>query len=337
MTFGLPSRLAVQIAGTGHALPKTRVSSEELDRRLGFVPGRLEALSGVRARFVCEDEGQIDIAVAAAQGAMDDAGCRADDIDLVLGACAVPYQPLPATAPLVMARLGLRDGAAAAFDVNATCLSFLSALELAASRLALGQSTCALVIASEVASRALPWDDQPDVAALFGDGAAAAILRRADTEGPAVLASLMRSYPSHYDACQIGAGGTRFDYRTQREAFEAHSLFRMDGKQLFRITHQHFPGFVSDLLAKAGWQAGDVDMIVPHQASPAALRHMVARTGLCAERVVDIAAEYGNQIAASIPTALDVARRQGRVGAGSRILMLGTSAGVSFGGMAVRL
>lgn len=255
----------------------------------------------------------------------------------MLGACGVPYQPLPATAPLVMRRLGMADGAAAAYDVNATCLSFLTALELAAGRIALGQSRAALVFSSEVASRALPWQDQPDVAALFGDGAAAAVLLPAPDGRPGIRASLLRSYPSAYEACEIGAGGTRFDFHREPAQFAAHALFHMDGKALFRVTHRHFPPFVEQVLAAAGWSRGDVDLVVPHQASPLALEHMVQHTGMARSRVVDIAARLGNQIAASIPTALDIAWRDGRIGPGAKLLLLGTSAGVSFGGMAIEV
>jgi 3-oxoacyl-[acyl-carrier-protein] synthase-3 len=152
-----------------------------------------------------------------------------------------------------------------------------------------------------------------------------------------IRASLMRTYPEDYGACQIGAGGPRFDFQAEPEEFARNAVFRMDGKALFRVTHRHFPAFVDDLLAVAGWSLGDVDMVVPHQASPLALQHMVERTGFAAGRVVNIAATYGNQIAASIPTALDVAWREGRIGPGSRVLMLGTSAGVSFGGLALEV
>lgn len=317
-------------------VPARMVLSEELDRKLGFSPGHLERMSGVRSRHVCEAEDQIGLAAAAAHLAMERAAVTARDIDLVLGACGIPYQTLPATAPLVMRRLGIPDGAAAAFDVNATCLSFLSALELAAGRIAAGLSRTALVFSADIASRALPWKEQPDVAALFGDGAAAVVLAAADGTG-AIRASLMRTYPSAYEACEIGAGGTRFDFERKPAEFAAHAVFRMDGKELFRVTHRHFPRFVDDLLAAAGWSPADVDLVVPHQASPLALEHMIEQTGMRGERVVNIAARFGNQIAASIPTALDIAWRDGRITRGTRLLLLGTSAGVSFGGMAIEV
>ena len=332
-----PVSCPVKIAGTGHVLPGRRIASASFDHDLGLPSGQLEARTGVRSRPVCTTESQIDMAVQASLLALKAAGLDVADIDLVLGACAVPYQPIPATAPLVMRRLGMAGGQAAGFDVNATCLSFLAAFDIAAAKLALGQCKAVLIFSSEVASRALPWQDQPEVAALFGDGAAAVVLTAADAAGPCIRASLMTTYPEAVDACEIGSGGTRFDFHAEPAEFARHSRFRMDGKALFRLTHRHFPDFVGRLLAAAGWDVAEVDLVVPHQASPQALQHMIARTGFVAGQVVDIAASYGNQIAASIPTALDVAWRDGRIGRGSRVVLVGTSAGVSFGGLALVL
>ncbi|QPC93733.1 3-oxoacyl-ACP synthase III family protein [Mesorhizobium sp. INR15] len=327
--------MRIKIIGTGRALPAQCLTSRDIEKQLGLVQGRIEAATGIVERYVCEGESQIDLACAAARLALAEAGIEANAVDLVVGGCGVPYQPLPSTAPLVMQRLGLADGSAAAFDVNSTCLGFLTAFETASRMIEAGQCKTALVFSSEIASRALPWKEQPEIAALFGDGAAAAVLRKATTGDGKVLANLMRTYPSAYEACSIGSGGTRFDFHRQPEEFSRHSLFHMDGKELFRVTSRHFNSFVSDLLARAGWRHEDVDLVVPHQASPFALAHMARQTGFAREKLVDIASHHGNQIAASIPFALDIARRQGRIPPGAKVLFLGTSAGVSFGGMAL--
>lgn len=327
--------LQVGITGTGHALPCKVVTSAELDGELRLDPGELERQTGVRARRFCTDESQIDLAVTAAKAAINHAAIDPTEIDLILSGAGVPYQSIPATAPLIMRSLGLPDGGAEAFDVNATCLSFVSALGLAAGRIALGQSRVALVVSSEVASRALPWDTAPDTAALFGDGAGAAILQASDPGRGAIHAQLMRTYPSGYEASALVSGGTRIDYHTDPDAFAANALFQMNGSALFKLTHRHFPGFVTELLDRAGWALTDVDLVVPHQASPRALDHMIAATGLGTDRVVTTARDLGNQIAASIPVALDIAHRDGRIAPGSRVLLLGTSAGVSFGGVAL--
>ena len=315
-------------------MPRHTVWSVDLDHKWR-TEGRIEA-TGVRRRFFCTDETQVDLATDACQRAMQDAECLVEEIDLIISAASVPYQPIPAMAPLIMRNLGKADGSAAAYDINSTCLSFVTGIDIAARMITGGAAQKALVVSSEVASRALPWAEHPETAALFGDGAAAAVIGtpKAPTNA-AIKAVRLRSFPSAYEACQIGAGGTRFDFDADSASFAEHSKFSMDGKALFRLTTQHFNGFVDSLLQDAGWAHTDVDFIVPHQASPAALDHMIRQTGWPKEKVMRIVEDYGNQIAASIPFTFDIARENGRAPEGSKVLFLGTSAGVSIGGAAV--
>ncbi len=322
----------IKIAGTGAALPKNCVTSSSLDLIHGY-DGSLAEVTGVDQRYVVDQETQIDLAKTAGLAALKDAGLAISDIDTVISGCAVPYQSLPATAPLIMQRLGIADGTASAFDVNSTCLSFLTGIDMAAGLIALGRASTVLVVASEIASRALPWSTAPETAALFGDGAGAAVITKGETPYTAV----MRTYPSAYNACQLGSGGTRFDYHNDPVGFAENAHFRMDGKALFRLSAAHFTDFVDELLMRAGWEIGDVDLVVPHQASPHALRHMIRQLGVPREKVVDISATVGNQIAASLPITLDHARRNNRIKDGTKLLMLGTSAGVSFGGLAMEV
>ncbi|MEO9865083.1 MAG: 3-oxoacyl-[acyl-carrier-protein] synthase III C-terminal domain-containing protein [Yoonia sp.] len=322
----------IKIAGTGAALPKNCVTSSSLDLIHGY-DGSLAEVTGVDQRYVVDQETQIDLAKTASLAALQDAGLAVTDIDTVISGCAVPYQSLPATAPLIMQRLGIVDGAASAFDVNSTCLSFLTGIDMAAGLIVLGRANAVLVVASEIASRALPWSTAPETAALFGDGAGAAVI----TKGETPYSALMRTYPSAYNACQLGAGGTRFDYHNDPVGFAENARFRMDGKALFRLSAAHFTDFVDELLMRAGWEIRDVDLVVPHQASPHALRHMIRQLGVPREKVIDISATVGNQIAASLPITLDHARRNNRIKDGTKLLMLGTSAGVSFGGLAMEV
>lgn len=335
--YSLLRSLPITIRGTSHILPGQPVHSSVLDDRIGQSCGYLERKSGVRTRHYAGEASQIDMAVAASKGALQDAGMAAAEIDLVISASGIPFQTLPSTAPLIMRELGIADGDAAAFDVNSTCTSFLTALETAAYRIAAGSCKTALIVSSEIASRGLPWDDQPEVAALFGDGAAAALVSAADQPDTGIQGLLMRSYPSKYEACQIQAGGTRLDFRKQPKEFARHTVFQMQGLDLFKVTLKHFPDFIDALLQRAGWSKEDVSVVVPHQASPHSLSHMAQHSGFDPDVIVDLASDIGNQIAASLPTALDYARREGRIGCGARVLMLGTSAGVSFSGLALQM
>ena len=327
-------QVPIRLEGTGAATPTAVILSADLDIRLGKPPGWFYRRTGVLSRYYCDTEDQVDLAVSASRQALDAAGIAADEIDVILFAAAVPYQSIPATAPLIQQRLGIAEGACAAFDINSTCLSFLTAMDLLAPMLASGRYRRGLIVASEMASRALPWDDDPLTAALFGDGAAAAVLSAGD--GAAYLAAAaMETHPSAFDACRIGSGGTRYDYHNRPEEYARHSLFEMNGETLYKVTVKHFPAFLDRVLAGAGWSRNDVDVVVPHQASPGALAHLARRSGFRPEVVVDIARDFGNQVAASLPTALHFARIAGRLAPGRRVLLLGTSAGISFGGLAM--
>ncbi len=322
------------IVGTGRSLPAECLSAEHLDDVHGLPQGFTASQTGVLTRYVCREESQIDLAVAACRAALQDANLSSEDVDLVLSGSSVPYQPIPTTAPLVMRELGMTDGSAAAFDVNSTCLSFLSAVQVAHQLLISGQHNIALVFSSEIASRGLPWKTHPDVAGLFGDGAAACILTKDVVPTEGIRSVLFRTYPSAFDASAIGAGGTRFSFHDEFEAFAQNSTFKMDGRSLFRLTREHFGPFVKDVLDNAGWTHQDVDLVIPHQASPAALEHMIRSTQFDPDRVINIVSNVGNQIAASLPYALDIARKDNRIKPGTKVLFLGTSAGVSFGGLA---
>lgn len=322
--------VGLRILGTGRALPSRRMTSDDLDRAHGLALGSVAQMTGVNTRYYCEGESQIDLGVAAATKALTAAGLAAQDIDMIISAAAVPYQPIPATAPLIQQALGIADGACFGTDVNNTCLSFPMALHLAEGHLR-ARDAKILIVSSEVASRGLPWDTQPDVAGLFGDGAGAVVVGRSPDVG--IRAAHFVTYPSLYAACQLGAGGTRFDFDREPDAFAAHSKFTMDGKSLFRITAKHFGGFVDDLLAQADTAHNQINRVIAHQASPGALTHLVRVCGFETDQVVNIAADVGNQIAASIPFVLDHAIESGMVKSGDRIALLGTSAGVSFGGI----
>jgi 3-oxoacyl-[acyl-carrier-protein] synthase-3 len=325
------------IRGIGAYLPRTIVTSRELDTQLGLGAGWLERNCGVRQRHVVSaDETQERMAAEAARAALADAGVDAGSVDLVLFGAAVGRQPIPATAPLIKQELGLAASACPAYDVNATCLSALVALDLAALHIRAGRAKTVLVVTSEIASRALPWKSDPRTAGLFGDGAAALVVTAADARAGYALGPMhMETYSEGYDYCELRAGGTRYDFHAEHDAFAANALFEMKGASLYRLSSEAAPRFIAHLLERAGWRQNEVDLVVPHQASAHALAHIIKRCGFAAERVVDLVAELGNQVAASWPIALYKAREAGRIAPGMKVLVLGTSAGVSLGGMAL--
>lgn len=326
----MPSR-SVQILATGAHLPPV-ADAAALAARAGLSAAALEALAGVRRRHAVTTETATDLGVGAARAALDAAGLDAADLDLVLGACGSRAQPLPGPAVLVHRGLGLGASGVPAFDVDSTCLSFVSALDVAALWIAAGRARRVLVVSAEVASAAVDWR-HPESAALFGDGAAAAVLGPSDGEA-AILAARHETFSHAADWCRVRGGGTALPPGAPG-ATDADFLFEMDGPRLFRLAAHALPAFAERLAAEAGLALADLDLVVPHQASASTLRLLGRRLGV-ADRLVSIVETHGNCVAASIPLALDHAVRTGRLRRGDTAMLIGTSAGVSLGGLVLR-
>lgn len=326
--------LPLRILATGKAVPPACVTSVELDRRLGRARGWTQRKSGVRHRHFADDAlPQSELAAKALVQATDRAGVRLDSIDLVLSTAAIAEQALPAMALAVAARAGVPDGVPA-FDVNASCLGFVVALHMAAGLLATGSYRRIAIVASDLPSRGVDWR-VPEASLIFGDGAAAAIVELpAAGDRAGILGYRMESWPAGRELCEIRAGGTR---RTPRTGIDDDDfLFRMDGPELFRGTLAVIDGFMARLFVDA-LALGDMHKVVPHQASHLAMKHLARHLRLPAERIVDIYATHGNQVSASLPTALHEAFISAAVHPGDRILLLGTAAGISVCGMVLQL
>ena len=322
------SGAAFSIVGAAEARAGRVVPSEWFDARLGKPAGWAEGSTGVAVRrFAGEGQTASGLAAEAAHEALARAGVRPQELDAIIGACGVPEQPIPAFAVLVHRRLGLRTSGVAAFDVNATCLSFLTALQLASLQMAAGAWRRVLIVSADMASAALALDD-PETAPLFGDGAAAVVLGPGAGE---MRAWSFRTFSEGLETAWLGAGGSRLPAR-DLDALVAESLFRMDGRAAFRVASRHMGAFYADLLDRAGWKTDDLDLVVPHQASGRALDLMMARLALDPAKVMRTIADGGNMVATSIPSALARALEQGRAKAGDRVLLIGTGAGISIAG-----
>lgn len=322
------------MAGSGVYVPRTRIHSDQLDREAGRAPGETETRMAIRTRaFASEDEPSSLMAAAAAEAALAHADWAAADVDVLIAGCSVMEQPIPGTALLVQRRIGLGRSGIPAFDVNATCLSGFLALDTAWMGMAAARWRRALVVTADVASAALDFSD-PEASLIFGDGAAALAV---SAEGHhQLLARRFESFGDHADLCRLEAGGTRLSPHTDLDRFLAASHFRMDGPALFRATARYFPGFLDRLLADAGIDRAQIDLVVPHQASAPALRHLEAVIGCGPERMIDIFADHGNQVATSLFHALHVAVAEERLVPGMTALLIGSSAGISLAGAVVR-
>jgi len=228
-------------------------------------------------------------------------------------------------------------GQAEAFDVNSSCLGFLTGVEIAALGLAAGRWDTVVVVATEIASKGLDHTNV-ETSALFGDGAAAAVLVRDPVSralGSAVLGLKFGHWPEAAEGSTIAAGGTRWNVTTPPPDDRAY-LFSMNGPALLRATMRHLPQFLAELAEQTGFGLDQADLVVPHQTSAVGMRLLHERVGVAAERVVDILADHGNQVAASLPTALHQAVTSGRVARGHRVVLLGSGAGLGLGAVVLR-
>ena len=334
-----PSKVAslpIRIRGTGEYLPAVCMSSEALDARWRRPAGWTRRHSGIACRhYAAPEETSSLMAAEAARRALDAAGLEAQELDCVVSACSVMEQAIPCSAALVQRRLGLEDSGIPAFDVNATCLSFLAALDMLGAAIAIGRYERALIVSSEIASAGLPPDDA-ETAMLFGDGAAAVVIERCADGSAELLGSHFETFSAGADLCQVRAGGTRLRPREDPAAFLAGAHFEMNGRATYRMAAQRLPDFIARLLHRAGVGLDAIRRIVPHQASAKALQHLERLLELAPDRLVRVLETRGNQMAASIPVALHHAVTQGRIARGDTIALVGSGAGLSFGGAVLR-
>ena len=325
--------LPLRILSTGKFLPGRPVTCEQLDRTQGFDEGFTLSKGGVQVRWMASpEELQSEAGAKALVDALARAGLTPESVDCLIAGCGVQEQALPSTACAIAAHAGLRPGIPA-FDVNASCLSFMQALHVAASLLQTGTLGRIAVVSTDFASRGLDFSE-PEASLIFGDGAAAAIVERQDN-GTGVLAHRFATYPQGRAFCEIRAGGTRRNPRVGVEPKDF--LFRMDGRAVFKLASQLMTNFVDELLMQAGVRLDDIAWVVPHQASHLGMTHVVKRLALPRERVIDIYATHGNQVGASMPTALHELLTTRNVRSGDLVLMLGTAAGLSIGGTVLRI
>lgn len=326
--------IAMTLRGAGAVKPAADRTSCEIDALMGRPSGWTEAKFAIRRRGLASaEETSSAMGAEAARKALAVAGWAAAELDVVVGACAVMEQPIPGTACLIQAKLGLGASGIPAFDVNATCLSFLTALDVVSLGMAAGRWKKALIVSADIASAALDFSD-PEASVIFGDGAAAVCVE-AGGEG-AMLAYRLETYGSGADYCQLAAGGTRLRPHDDLEAFLEAAHFRMDGPNLFREAARRFPRFLQRLMKESGIGLEAIDIVTPHQASAAAIEHLRRSLNGHGDKVFDIFADHGNQIAASMPTALTRAIEARRIARGDHVLLVGTAAGVSLGGAVLR-
>jgi 3-oxoacyl-[acyl-carrier-protein] synthase-3 len=319
-----------RIIGTGSALPARAVSNDELARELA---GRgietsdewIVARTGIRQRYIAEP-GLTTSALGerAGRAALADAQIDAKAIDLIIVATSTPDQIFPSTACLIQAQLGAQGGAA--FDLQAVCSGFVYALAVADTMMRVGHYRRALIIGAEVFSRILDWNDR-STCVLFGDGAGAVVLEPSDT--PGILGARLHADGSQ--AAILCTGGRVENGRVTGDPF-----LRMDGQAVFKLAVNVLADSARQVLADADLPTDAIDWLIPHQANVRILNATAKRLGVGEDRLVVTVDQHGNTSAASVPLALDVARRDGRIRKGQTVLLQGVGGGFTWGSVLVR-
>jgi 3-oxoacyl-[acyl-carrier-protein] synthase III len=324
------------ITGTGSALPTRVVSNQELEAKIDTSDAWIRERTGIAQRYIAADgETTATLAADAARAAMEAAGVGPADIGLIIVATATPDQTFPATATKVQSLIGNRD--CIAFDVAAVCSGFLYAISVADSMLRTGAASHALVIGAETFSRILDWDDR-GTCVLFGDGAGAIVLEA-----------------QHDPVCVAAVGGIQLPQgvlATRLHADGAHNQLlyvdggpsttgtvgklRMKGPEVFRHAVANLAHVLGEVLVDAGLSAADVDWIVPHQANIRILDATARKLGLSADKMVITVHQHANTSAASVPLALDVAVRDGRIQRGQLLALEAMGGGFTWGASLIR-
>jgi 3-oxoacyl-[acyl-carrier-protein] synthase-3 len=312
------------VLGLGSALPRRRVSNEELAETVDTTDAWIVERTGIRSRYVAgEGETTASLATDAARKALDHAGIAATDIGLIVLATATRDQTFPSSATKVQAGLGIDD--CIAFDVHAVCTGFLYALSVADSMLRSGSAKKALVIGAETFSRILDWDDR-GTCVLFGDGAGALVLSAEETEG-GILATRLHADGRHNDLLFVDGGPSTTG---------TVGKLRMKGREVFRHAVVNLAAVLNEVLAAANLTSADVDWVVPHQANARILDATAKKLGLPAEKVIVTVDEHANTSAASVPLAFDTAVKDGRIKRGDLVVLEAMGGVFTWGAAALR-
>jgi 3-oxoacyl-[acyl-carrier-protein] synthase-3 len=321
------------VVGTGHYVPRRVRSNDDVARMSGTDNAWITARTGIRERRVAEEsENSGTMAYEAAWRALADAGLAARDLDLILVCTVTPEMAVPSTACLLQHRLGISAGGVPAFDVVAACSGFLYGLATARAHMQL-DARHVLVVGVETLSRMTDCSDRA-TAALLADGAGAVVLRRSDDPSAGLLYT-------HIGADGSGAellyapGGLNRPRAAAGVPGDAYYL-RMDGPKVFKLAVSRMAQLVEEAAAAAGFPLADVGLVIPHQANRRIIDAIGDRLRLPPERVYSNIDRYGNTSAASIPIAYDEARKQGRVRAGDRVVMVSFGAGLTWGSAVIR-
>ncbi|HXG50849.1 MAG TPA: beta-ketoacyl-ACP synthase III [candidate division Zixibacteria bacterium] len=321
------------VLGTGSEVPSKVITNHDLEMMVDTSDHWITVRTGIKERRVLEEgKGNADMAFHAAKRALDDAGVAAEELDAIIMGTVTPDYPFPSSACVLEDMLGARN--AFSFDVSAACSGFLNAISVADSFIRIGKVRKVLVVGSDALSRLLNWRDRT-TCILFGDAAGAVVLGASENGSRGILSTKLRTDGSYVKTLYVPAGGSLKPAAPETVSRNEHTI-TMNGKEVFKIAVRSMEDVSREALAEAGVSIEQVSLVVPHQANRRIIVALAERLGVPMEKVVVNLDRYGNTSAASIPVALDEARRQGRIREGDIVLLNAFGAGFAWGAAVIR-
>ena len=322
----------VSIVGTGSYVPERRLTNDDLSKIVETDDKWITTRTGIKERRIAaDDEFTSDMAAKAALAAMEQAGVKPEEIDLILVATATPDMVFPATACFVQTQIGAKR--AACLDISAACAGFLFAIEIAQQFITCHTYDTVLVIGAEKLSTITDWSDR-NTCVLFGDGAGAAILRHRDEGSHGVISTHIASDGNFADILWMPGGGSRHPIRPQNVEQQLQTI-KMSGKEVYKQAVTAMVDAARKALDKAGLTTEDIACVIPHQANARIIEAIADRLKIPVERVFVNLDRYGNTSAAAVAIALDEANRSGRIKAGDYVLMIVFGGGLTWAGSVI--
>ena len=326
-----PAELRATVLGVGAYAPPKVMTNDDLARLVDTSDEWITTRTGIKRRHIAgPDQATSDLAIVAAQQALDAAAVRAQDLDLILVGTATPDMLFPATACVLQDRLGAAR--AGAFDLLAACSSFVYGLISAGQMIASGVIRTALVVGADTLSRLVDWEDR-GTCVLIGDGAGAVVLGSSES-GRGIYTGRVGADGSAGEVLKVPAGGSRIPVTAEAIERKLHRGY-MDGQAVFKLAVRTIPGLIRETVAQAGWTMDQVDLIVPHQANLRIIEAMASQLHLPMEKFVVNIQEYGNTSAASVPLALFEAVQAGRIHDGDRLVLAAFGGGFTYAACAL--
>ncbi|MBI2452518.1 beta-ketoacyl-ACP synthase III [Candidatus Pacearchaeota archaeon] len=326
---------SVKIAGIGRYLPNKKVSSEELDFKLRLPIGTVKQISGVKNRYYVNGETASEMGSMAVLEALKDAQTDISEIDCMVSASGVSEQPIPPNSSLIAEKLKMQDKKTFCYDINSSCMSFVTALDELSCSIEIGKYEKVLIVSSDITSRGVDYEDLKS-ASLFGDGAAAVVIARDPERKSKIICSHGETYCEGAHFSEIIGGGnkmpaTEYNPELNRKSF----LYSLQGTKMARVVFEKIWDFFNTAFAPLGKSLeeiiADVKAVIPHQVSPSFVRNLRDLLKIPAEKLIDLTREYGNMLSVSVPLGLYESIKSGIVKRGDRILIVGGGSGISLG------